>query len=193
MFSKVSRYRNVPAVTALDAQGRTLAATDIRLLPAVTGTFRYMITAGERLDHLGYKFYSQPLQWWNICDANPEFLSPHAMLGQDVIVTSSFSVNAAGAPPWAALFHNVAPMVGVLDVRISEDFVLKPHPVTVAGQQILTFVEQVSHAVAIRYSRLNVTAADLATAIEASGFTVGTFVDLGQIGQTIVIPPKPIG
>ena len=78
MFSKISRYRKVPIVTAPDALGRLLAATDLRLLPNVSGDFRHTVDAGDRLDQLAYKYYSQPLQWWNICDANPEFLSPLA-------------------------------------------------------------------------------------------------------------------
>ena len=53
MFSKISRYRNIPVVTAPDASGRELAAVDIRLLPDVTGDFRHTVDGGDRLDQLG--------------------------------------------------------------------------------------------------------------------------------------------
>lgn len=92
MFSKISRYYKVPDVAVPDAQGRVFASKDLRLLPAVTGTFQHVVKAGDRLDHLSHKYYSQPLQWWHICDANPEFLSPLALLGDEVIVTTRFPV-----------------------------------------------------------------------------------------------------
>ena len=102
MFSKISRYRKVPDVTAPDARGRMLAAKDLRLLPDVTGTFRHTVDGGDRLDQLAYKYYGQPLHWWNICDANPEFLSPLALLAKDPIVTARFPVTVASEPPpWA--------------------------------------------------------------------------------------------
>ncbi len=90
MFTKISRYYKVPDVAVPDAQGRVLASKDLRLLPEVTGTFRHRVQAGDRLDHLAHKYYSQPLQWWHICDANPEFLSPLALLGEEAIVTARF-------------------------------------------------------------------------------------------------------
>jgi hypothetical protein len=193
MFSKISRYRKVPEVTAPDSQGRMLAATDLRLLPDVTGTFRHTVDAGDRLDQLGYKYYSQPLQWWNICDANPEFLSPLALLGKEAVITTSFPVTVSGTPPWAALFRSVQGMLGVEDVQISENILLVSQQVTAGGQTITALVEQFSRAVLVTYNRLNTTAATLAANIEAIGFLVGPFSDVGQVGQEIIIPPKPIG
>src|SRR5262249_55961779 len=120
MFSKLSRYRKLPDVTAPDPRGRTLASKDLRLLPEVTGTFRHTVDGGDRLDQLAYKYYSQPLFWWNICDANPGFLSPLSLLGKDPVVTTRFPVVAAvsAAPAWAALFAAMNATSGVEDVRI---------------------------------------------------------------------------
>jgi hypothetical protein len=193
MFSKVSRYRNVPQVTALDAEGRTLSATDIRLLPQVTGTFQHTVLGGDRLDQLANQFYSQPLQWWNICDGNPRFLSPQSMLGQDSVTAAQFPVTATGAPSWNALLAALGATPGVEDVRISEAWVLSPQPAIVSGQTITTYVEQATWSVTVRYNQLNITADALATAIENAGFKVGAFAELGPIGQGIVIPPKPTG
>jgi hypothetical protein len=193
MFSKISRYRKLAGVTAPDAKGRTLAAKDLRLLPNVTGTFRHTVDAGDRLDQLAYKYYSQPLQWWNICDANFQFLSPLAMLGKDAIVTTRFPVTVSGVPPWDALYRKVRGVLGVEDVQAEEDIQLVPKQVTVGGQTITAQVEQFSRAVLVTYNRLNVTAVALATNIEAAGFQVAPFTDIDQVGLEIVIPPKPAG
>jgi copper chaperone CopZ len=191
MFSKISRYRKVADVTAPDAKGRTLAAKDLRLLPDVTGTFRHTVEAGDRVDQLAYKYYSQPLQWWNICDANPDFLSPLELLDQDAIVTTRFPVTISGTPPWAAVIAALRALPGVEDVRVSEDIQLVSKQVVVAGQTITTLVEQPSRALLVTYNRLNVTPAQLASAIEAAGFEVAPFSEIGQLGQDITIPPKP--
>lgn len=193
MFSKISRYRKLPDVSAPDAQGRLLAAKELRLLPEVSASFRHTVDAGDRLDQLAYKYYSQPLQWWNICDANPKFLSPLALLGKDTVVTTRFPIAVSAAPPWAVLFLTVRGMLGVEDVRISEDVQLVRQQVTVGGQTITALMERFSRAVLVTYNRLNVTAVMLAAGIEAAGFTVAPFADLDQVGQEIAVPPKPIG
>ncbi|MEI9971349.1 MAG: hypothetical protein WDO73_04430 [Ignavibacteriota bacterium] len=133
------------------------------------------------------------MQWWNICDGNPQFLAPLAMLGHGTIVSTSFPVSIGGTPPWSVLLAGLRGTLGVEDVRIVESAVLVAHPVLVSGQTIATYVEQVSWAVVVRHNRLNVTAGQLASAIEAAGFEVGPFADIGQSGSSIVIPPKPIG
>jgi hypothetical protein len=193
MFSKISRYRKVPDVTAPDAKGRLLAAKDLRLLPDVSGTFRHTVNAGDRLDQLAYKYYGQPLQWWNICDSNSDFVSPLALLGQDPVVTTLFPVTVSGAPPWAALFQKVRSMPGVEAIRVAEDIALMPQQSAVSGQTITAFTEQFSRAVLVTYNSLNVTTATIAGGIQAAGFQVAPSTDFGQVGQEIVIPPKPIG
>ena len=193
MFSKISRYRKLPNVTALDAQGRLLASKELRLLPQVTGTFRHTVDSGDRLDQLGYKYYSQPLQWWNIADANPKFLSPLALIGKDAVITTRFPVGIAGVPPWSSLLQALQSVLGVEDVEIEEDTQLVQQTVTVGGQTIIAFVEQFTRFVLVTYNQLNVTAASLATSIAAVGFTVMPFVDMDQIGQEIIIPRQPVG
>src|SRR3954469_4166892 len=168
MFSKISRYRKVPNVSAPDAKGHPQAAKDVRLLPNVAGTFRHTVNAGDRLDQLAYKYYAQPLQWWNICDANPEFLSPLAVLGQEPVVTTLFPVSVAGTPPWAELFATVGGMTGVEKVQIAEDVDLVPQQITVGGQPIMTFAEHFSRVVLVTYNRVNVTAAGIASAPAAA-------------------------
>jgi hypothetical protein len=193
VFSKISRYRKLPNVTAIDAQGRLLASKELRLLPQVTGTFRHTVDSGDRLDQLGYKYYSQPLQWWNIADANPKFLSPLALIGKDAVVTTRFPVDIAGVPPWSSLLQALQSVLGVEDVEIEEDTQLVQQTVVVGGQTITAFVEQFTRFVLITYNRLSVTPAALAISIAAVGFTVMPFVDADQVGQEIIIPPQPVG
>jgi hypothetical protein len=198
MFSKFSRYRKVADITAPDAQGRLLAAKDTRLLPEVSGEFRHTVEAGDRLDQLAYKYYSQPLQWWNICDGNPEFLSPLALLGKDGVITTRFPVtfsteSTSAAPPWGVLLRTVGQILGVEDIAIAEDVELVQQKVTVGGQTIIAWIERFSRAVLVTHNRQEVTAATLAAGIEAAGFAVTQFTDLDQLGQEITIPLRPSG
>ena len=75
-----------------------MASKTLRLLPQVSGTFRHTVEDVDRLDHLAYKYYQQPRKWWRISDANPEFLSPQALLGKEPIVTDRFPVTFDGRP-----------------------------------------------------------------------------------------------
>jgi hypothetical protein len=194
MFSKISRYRKVPNVVTVDVQGRLLEAKAVRLLPNVTGTFLHTVTASDRLDQLGYKYYDQPRKWWHICDANPQFLSPRALLGQDATVTARFllTVPGGGAPPWAALFLALHAVLGIEDVRVEEDVVLVAHKQTIGGQQVTVFLEEYARAVLVTYNRLNTSEASLASIIAAQGFNPVQPVADGQLGQQIVIPPDVI-
>jgi hypothetical protein len=202
MFSRISRYRKLPDVSSLDADGRVLSAKDVRLNPTVTGKFKHVVNAGDRLDQLSYKYYGQPLQWWNICDANPDFLSPLALLGQEPLVTTRFPVaTPTSPPPWARVLRTLRAIVGVENVDISEEVELVPQEIKLVppppvGEKttITTFAERYSRAVLVTYNRMKVEPSTLATAIEGAGFDkVFEYVDLDRIGQEIVIPPKPVG
>jgi hypothetical protein len=194
MFTALSRYRRVPDVAAIDAAGRVLPSKDIRPLPEVTGTFTHTVDSGDRLDQLAFTYYNQPLQYWHICDANSQFLSPLALLDKEPLTTTRFPVSApAGAPPWAALLAALAGIVGVEDVTVVEDVALVPQRQTVGGQQVTVIVESLTRSVLVRYNRLNVDAPALSAAMAGAGFTVGPPVDGRQLGQQITIPPAVSG
>ncbi len=194
MFGKLSRYRRVPDVAVPDAQGRVLAAKDLRLLPPVAGSFRHAVDAGDRLDQLAYKYYGQPSLYWHICDANPQFLSPLALLDNEPVVTTRFPVTVAGGdPPWAALFGELAGVLGVEEVEALEEVELVPQRQVVDGQTVTVFTERYTRTVCVTYNRLNVTAETLAGRIGTARFQVGPPADSGQLGQEIVIPPTVIG
>jgi hypothetical protein len=165
MFSKLSRYRRVPDIAVVDARGRVVAAKDFRPLPEVSGTFTHTVDSGDRLDRLAFTFYGQPSQYWHVCDANPEFLSPLALLGQEPLVTTRFPVTAAGTPPWAALLAALSATVGVDTVTVADDTVV------------------------VTYNRTGLDVTAVIDVIQAAGFTVGFPADRGQLGQQIVIPP----
>jgi hypothetical protein len=194
MFSKISRYRKLPDVVTVDVQGRLLASKELRLLPQVTGTFRHTVQAGDRLDQLAYKYYDQPRKWWRICDANPQFLSPLALLGQDTITTRRFAlaVPGGGTPPWAALLDKLRAMPGVENVVIEEDVTQVadkrpgPPPVTV-------WLDQFTQTAVVTYNEAQVSIPALQEAIKGAGFNTGEQVALDQLGQPIVVPQDIIG
>lgn len=194
MFAKLSRYRKVLDVTALDEQGRALATKDLRLLPEVTGTFRHTVNGGDRLDQLAYKYYSQPAKWWRICDANPQFLSPLALLDHEPVLTTRFPLGVFGGDlTWADVFRTLQDAVGVENVQAVEDVTFVPAEKTVEGQKVTVLVTIATRAVLIRHNRLNVTAETLAAKLAEAGFQVETSVEIGQLGREIVIPPDVIG
>jgi hypothetical protein len=194
MFTKLSRYRSVPEVAVADARGRVLAAKDIRPLPEVAGSFRHTVDAGDRLDQLSYSYYGESLHYWHICDANPEFLSPLALLDKEPVVTTRFPVVVpAGPPPWAAMLDMLSATVGVEGAVVAEDLALVPVLQTVGGQQVTVVVRRFARAVLVTYNRLNVSPPAVAAVITAAGFVVGPPVDSGQVGQQIIIPAAVSG
>jgi hypothetical protein len=173
MFSKISRYRKLPDEVTVDVNGRRLESKSLRLLPEVTGTFLHNIEDSNRLDQLADKYYKQPRKWWRICDANPEFMSPQALLGKGPIVTQRFplSFSNTSSAPWALLLASIADLVGVEDIWLAED----------------------EASVVITYNQMSIQPADLVEAIETAGFAAEQPQSIGRTGKQIVIPPDIVG
>jgi len=194
MFSRISRYRTLPDIVATDAKGRTLVSKTLRPLPQVSGTFRHTVEDVDRLDHLTYKYYQQPHKWWRLTDANPEFLSPQALLGKEPIVTDRFPLEFDGAqPPWAALVQILTAQVGVEEVTVVEDVHLVPGRRTAGGQTVPVQVEAFERAILVTYNTLNTSDRALAAIMTASGFTVRPAERLGRVGRPIIIPRDVTG
>jgi phage tail protein X len=175
MFSNTSRYRAVPDEVVTDARDRTVVARGLRPLPATTGVLTHVINAGDRLDQLAFAYYGRPLHYWRICDANPGFLSPLALLGREPLVTTYFPVSEPDTgPPWARALRVLSDTVGVVDVSVIDE------PVPPRRTALL-----------VRHNRLDVDAGELAEVIGSAGFTVGTPAERGRVGATILIPPAP--
>lgn len=191
MFVKGSRYRKVVDDVTTDVKGRTLPAKSFRAPPQVQGTFLHTVTQGDRLDQLAYQYYQEPRKWWRICDANPAFLSPQALLGQATLVTARFPVSWAGlAPPWGLLLQALRSQVGVEDVMLEEG---EPGG-NATNEQTLRVI----------FNRVNISVEEISAAIMAA--LAGLPNDLkpcepqvtspeivGQVGKPIVIPPDTIG
>jgi hypothetical protein len=80
MFSKSSRYRNLPESSPVNAQGERLRGKELRLAPLTPGRFLHTVHESDRLDLLAFKYYGDPSRWWQISDANSEWAYPADML-----------------------------------------------------------------------------------------------------------------
>ena len=180
-YARDSRYRGRPPTVHTDASGRRLTTTELRPRPRVRGTFQHTVAAGERLDQLAERYYRKPRKWWRICDANPEFESPLALVGAEPIDTVRIPITSGSTlPPWPVLLATLRDIVGVDDVT----FGLEP-------RQLGGVSVEVAVATVV-YNRLNTTPADLATAAEAAGFPTDPLETIGRVGKPIAIPPDGI-
>jgi hypothetical protein len=167
------------------------------MLPAVAGSFEHTIEGADRLEHLAFKYYRQPRNWWHICDANPQYLSPQALLGKEPIVKVRFAVDtptAGATPAWAALLSALTGRVGVECVQIIEEEAgLVPQQRAIANTQVTVLVPQVERAVIVTCNQQSISPADLGQAILAAGFTAGPPETVGRVGKRIVVPPDVLG
>jgi hypothetical protein len=92
MFSKNSRYRNLPESSPVDARGERPRGKWLRVIPRPAGRFLYTVRDADRLDLIAFKFYGDPTKWWQICDANPEPPFPLDLLDTRPFVTERFAL-----------------------------------------------------------------------------------------------------
>jgi len=191
MFAKSSRYHQLPAEVTTDTRGRLLKSKALRPLPDSSGTFRHIVEEGDRLEHLTYKYYDQPQKWWRICDANPEFMSPQALLGQEPIVVEQFplTIPEETSPfPWSHLLRLLSSAVGVVDVQAMEEARVVPEKID-DQQMVIAHKTRFERAVLVTYNQINISSQQLAFFMEQAGCTVGSSLKIGRVGQQIIIPP----
>jgi nucleoid-associated protein YgaU len=70
MFNSTSRYANVSDVIYQDANGRQFAYKLLRLIPTAPALLLHTVVQEDRLDLLANTYYTDPEQFWRICDAN---------------------------------------------------------------------------------------------------------------------------
>jgi hypothetical protein len=183
MFSTISRYRKLDDVVVSEG-GRTRQSKALRLLPAVEGVAEHVLSEDERLDHLAFKIYRQPRNWWRICDANPSLLSPRELFGTAPLRTAAYSVRFLGAiPRWANLFAALRGRVGVGAVEpghpdqplpmleVFEGAVLFDIPAALAAQfEPSIFAQQLT--------------VPLEAALTAGGLTLSTNLRVSQVAPT---------
>jgi len=85
MFFKGSRYEKVPTLTYTDRSGRVIAYKATRFIPPTEPLVGHEVTSDERLDHIAWRHYRDPLRFWRICDANralwpDDLLDPGAVI-----------------------------------------------------------------------------------------------------------------
>lgn len=192
MFSKISRYRKLPDITTVDVKGRILASKPSRLLARTEGKFLHTVEEMDRLDHLGFKYYKQPRKWWRICDANPDFMSPLALLGKDPIVTGHFPLTfdeTVMQPPWALMIKGLSLITGIENFQVIEDIKIIPELRTINGEQITVNAEKFERGIIVTYNSMNNSIKEIIEVISTAGFEVGKPQNLGRIGKSIIIPP----
>lgn len=179
MYTRDSRYRRVEEVTRTDTAGRELLVTDLRRRQRRAGSLMHTVEVGDRLDHLGHRYYRRPDAWWRIGDANPEFLSPLALLGDDPLRTARVVVPVDGDPPaaWSVALRALAGTAGV--ERAS--FALEPRGPD--GSDLTAGVITVS------FNALTVSIENLLAIVADVGFAPGPVERVGRVGKAIVVPP----
>lgn len=192
MFTKQSRYYTLPDVVTRDETGQLHQSKSLRLLPTVTGNFQHIVEANDRLDHLAYKYYQRARQWWHINDANPEFLSPLALLGEDPMRTVRFRVywdDADGAPPWATVREDLLAQPGVADVQVLDASQLTFRTLLVDGDPISVATSTPERALLVEGNMLLLNVIDLIALLAVHGFQQVQADVSTRVGKPLVIPP----
>lgn len=72
-FAPSSRYANVPVAHWVTPDGRHIRYVRRRFLPdpeEFALLHQHRVEQGDRLDNLADKYYSDPQEYWRICDSN---------------------------------------------------------------------------------------------------------------------------
>ncbi len=96
MFTKGSRYRDLPESAVLDAEGEWRLGKNLRFIPDTPGRLLHTVLEGDRLDLLAFKYYNDTTRWWQISDANPEFPFPVDLLDRRPFVEEVFALEHEG-------------------------------------------------------------------------------------------------
>jgi hypothetical protein len=124
MFIKGSRYRSLPESSPVDAAGERLRGKDIRAIPLpLAWPFRHTVRAGDRLDLLSFKYYTEPTKWWQIADANPQEPFPLDLLDRSPVVEERFVLrNSNFETRFRDLVIALATAFGTVDTPVVHSF-----------------------------------------------------------------------
>lgn len=71
MFTKGSRYAQVPEAVYVDPDGREIPYKLLRVAPQPPADVAgHLVVEGDRLDLLAHRYLGDPELYWRICDAN---------------------------------------------------------------------------------------------------------------------------
>jgi hypothetical protein len=79
MIFKGSRYQGIKVYAARAANGQTVTALGIRLIPDTPAGFLHTFSGHQRLDLIAYQYYMNPEKFWLIADANTQ-MDPEDLL-----------------------------------------------------------------------------------------------------------------
>jgi len=161
MFSKGSRYRNLPESSVLTAQGERLRGKELRVMKRPLARFQHTVRDGDRLDLLAFKYYGDPARWWQIADANPEFEFPSDMLDRSPVARERLVLRHADFFDRFAALRTALAAFGQVTVGESTSFegdtapldldfiesmvVVTYNPTPSTRQQIITRINQDLH------------------------------------------------
>lgn len=200
---RISRYHKFPLLVFVDKRGQLRRAMPLRIHVRTTGSFEHVLNEQERLDHLATKYYREPRAWWQICDANPEFLSPLALIGREPITTVHIPLRLADA----TLVPNVNRLLNRLRAREGVQHVTLTHTVEIqhvrlpdtagAGgtdeHAVWGEVEFFQWAVTVVYNRVLVDSGAFEAELRASGIQTLPPTHEQRVGKRIIIPPDRLG
>jgi hypothetical protein len=188
-----SRYRTVAGMTAAAPDAGTPVVPELRPLPTVTGTYRHLVQAGERLDLLAATYYGRATDWWRICDGNPDFLLPLALVASDPTITTVVPLTpATGAPPWDRLIRALSALPGVRAVQIEDDVEQRPRRLSVGGRTVVLVEEVPVRALRVTHIAAEVSVDAIAAAV-LEIVAIGPVAELTEVGREIVVPASPVG
>jgi hypothetical protein len=70
MFTATSRYANIADAIYQDAHGKQFSYKVLRLIPSAPTLLMHTVVQQDRLDLLANTYYSDPQQFWRLCDGN---------------------------------------------------------------------------------------------------------------------------
>ena len=194
MFGKSSRYAKLIDTTVTDAQGRTLEAKTVRLLPEAGSSFPYTVTETDRLDHLGYRVFRKSGLWWRVCDANPGFMHPQDLIGKSSLKQCVMRLSLDDdrvLPDWNIFLSTVLGINGVEDAAIEETVEVRGHTEVHGGEPRIIFREHFSCMLFITFNAMNTDTVDLygqIAAVAGSGVNVSVPELISRTGKDIAIP-----
>lgn len=171
MFFKGSRYKDLPEISATDAEGQAARSKTLRWIPDIPGTFQHTVNQTDRLDLLAYKYYGDSKKWWLICDANPEFALPTDLLNRNPIVQEIFALERPeGENIWPILIRDLKELRGMCEVH----------------------TDIFEATLDVTYNRKELNRQDITNVITSRGFVVNRISKKERMGQKIIIPPNKI-
>ena len=171
MFSKGSRYKDLPEISTTDAEGQTARSKTLRWIPETPGTFLHTLNQTDRLDLLAYKYYGNPKKWWLICDANPDFALPTDLLDRNPVMQEIYTLKpAAGENRWPILIRALQELRGMREVQ----------------------ADIFKATLDVTYNQKELDREEITNDITSQGYRVKSISKKERIGQKITIPPNKI-